>query len=135
MRAEHVKRWLATARKVEKDGDTAGGKEVTTTTAEGRPETTVAQEGAGKWTRVVDVVQAALREGNLAEKAMWQAVVLIPKGKKDYQGIELVEVMWKVVTAILNFRFTASITCHDFLRGFWVGRGTGTATLEAKLLQ
>ena len=34
----------------------------------------------------------------------------------------------------LNFRIRASITFHDFLHGFWAGRGTGTATLEAKLL-
>ena len=45
------------------------------------------------------------------------------------------DVMWKVVAAILNFRLTASITFHNFLRGFRAGRGTGTATLEAKLLQ
>ena len=45
------------------------------------------------------------------------------------------EVMWKVVAAILNRRFTASITYHDFLHGFRAGRGTGTATLKAKLLQ
>ena len=37
-------------------------------------------------------------------------VVLIPKWKKDYRSIGLVEVMWKVVAAILNRRFTASIT-------------------------
>ena len=43
--------------------------------------------------------------------------------------------MWKVVTAILNRRFTSSITYHDALHGFRAGRGTGTATLEAKLLQ
>ena len=35
---------------------------------------------------------------------------------------------------ILNCRFTASITFHDFLHVFRAGRGTGTATLEAKLL-
>ena len=29
---------------------------------------------------------------------------------------------------------TAFITFHNFLHGFWAGRGTGTATLEAKLL-
>ena len=62
-------------------------------------------------------------------------MVLIPKGKKDYRGIGLVEVMWKLVAAILNLRLTASITYHDFLHGFRAGRGTGTATLEAKLLQ
>ena len=47
----------------------------------------------------------------------------------------LVEVMWKVVAAILNLRLTASITFHNLLHGFWAGRGTGTANLEAKLLQ
>ena len=71
----------------------------------------------------------------LVEEATWQAVVLIPKGKKDYRGIGLVEVMWKVVAAILNRRFTDSITYHDFLRRFRAGCGTGTATLEAKILQ
>ena len=43
--------------------------------------------------------------------------------------------MWKVVVAILNRRFTAYITYHDLLNGFRAGRGTGTATLEAKLIQ
>ena len=66
---------------------------------------------------------------------MWQAVVLIPKGKRYYHGIGLVEVMWKVLTAILNFRLTASVTFHNFLHRFWASRGTGTVTLEAKLIQ
>ena len=69
------------------------------------------------------------------EEATWQVAVLIPKGKKDCRGISLVEVMRKVVAAILNCRFTASITYHDFLHVFRAGRGTGTATLEAKLLR
>ena len=54
---------------------------------------------------------------------------MIPKGKKDYRGIGLVEVMWKVVAENLNRGLTASITFHDFFHGFWAGRGTGTATL------
>ena len=45
------------------------------------------------------------------------------------------EVMWKVMAAILNHRFTESITYHNFLHVFRAGHGTGTATLEAKLLQ
>ena len=84
---------------------------------------------------VMDLIQTAFREGTLAEEAMWKAVVLIPKGKKDCRVIGLVEVMWKVVAAILNCQLTASITFHDFLHGFWAGRGTCTATLEAKLIQ
>ena len=87
MRAEHVKKWLAAARKAEKDGDTAGGEEAATATVEGIPETTAAQEGAEKWTRVVDLVQADFQEKKLAEEATWQAVVLIPNWKKDYRAL------------------------------------------------
>ena len=36
---------------------------------------------------------------------------------------------------ILNRRLTDSITYHNFLHNFRAVRGTGTATLEAKLLQ
>ena len=43
--------------------------------------------------------------------------------------------MWKVVAEILNRLVTASITYHNFLHGFRAGRGTGTATLEDKILQ
>ena len=62
-------------------------------------------------------------------------MVLILKGKKEYRGIGLVEVMLKVVAAILHCQLTQAITYHDALHGFWEGCGTGTATLEAKLLQ
>ena len=56
-------------------------------------------------------------------------------GRGDYQYIDLVEVVWKVVTVIINRRFTASIVFHDVLRGFQEGRGTGTSSLEVKLIQ
>ena len=72
----------------------------------------VPEEGGENWARVVDLVQTAFWEGDLAEESTWQAVVLIPKGKGDYRGISLVEVMWKVVAVILNRRFTSSITFH-----------------------
>ena len=58
-----------------------------------------------------------------------------PQGKKDYRGIGLMEVIWKVVAEILNRRLTASIAFRDFLHRFRAGCGTGTATLEAKLIQ
>ena len=45
------------------------------------------------------------------------------------------EVMWKVMAEILHLWLTDAITYHDFLHGFRAGRGTGTVTLEAKLLQ
>ena len=90
---------------------------------------------ASKKEMVIEIVQTAFRDGDLEEEATWQAVVLIPKGKKYYWGIGLMEVMWKVVAVILNCRFTSSITYHDFLHGFRAGCSTCTTTLEAKLLQ
>ena len=83
----------------------------------------------------MDLVQTEFGEVWLAEDNTFQAVVLVPKGENYYHGIFLMEVIWKVVAAILNFRLAASITFHGFLHIFWEGRGTGTATLGAKLLQ
>ena len=59
---------------------------------------------------------------------------MIPKGKGEFRGIGLVEVVWKILTLILH-RQLAAIKLHDVLHGFREGRGTSTATLEAKLLQ
>ena len=50
-------------------------------------------------------------------------------------GSGLAEATWKVVAVILHRRLTAAITFDDALHGFREGRGTGTANLEAKLLQ
>ena len=83
----------------------------------------------------MELVQTAFGDGVLAKEATWQALVLIPKRNKDYRGIGLMEVVWKVVAAILNRRFTSSVTYHDALHGLRAGRGTGTTTLEAKVLQ
>ena len=116
-----------------KENAAAEGEKQETETEKGGPEDP--QEGADNCTRFVDLVQTTFREDKLTEEATWQAVVLIPKKKKDYRGIGLVEVMWKVVVVILNRRLTASITYHDFLHGFRVGRGTGTISLKANQLQ
>ena len=129
MWAEDLKGWLAAAKRegTERDKRVKDGgvseEDATPTEAEGH------------WGRVVELVQTAFWDGDLAEEATWQAVILIPKGKGDYRGIGLVEVMWKVVAVILNRRLTSSITFHDVLDGFRAGRGTRTTTLEAKLLQ
>ena len=93
------------------------------------------EEGGELWGKVVEITQTAFREGKLAEEATWQTVVLILKGKREFRGIGLVEVTWKVVAVILHQLLTAEITFHDALHRLREGRGTGTATLKAKLLQ
>ena len=80
-------------------------------------------------------MQEVLRDGTLADECTWHTVVFIPKGKRDFQGIGLVEVLWKTVAIILNHKLTSAITFHHDLHGFRAGCGTGTAALEAKLPQ
>ena len=82
----------------------------------------------------MELVHMAFQDRFLAEEATCQVLVLIPKGVINYCGIGLVEVVWKVVAVNLNHRFTASITYHDFLHWLNLGHGTGTATLDVKLL-
>ena len=94
MRVEHLKRWLATALKAQKENEKAQKEAATTTERSGmieNGETSEAQTETetDNWTRVLDLVQSSLWEGKLAEVAMWQTVVLITKGKKDYRGIGL----------------------------------------------
>ena len=79
-------------------------------------------------------MQADLKECQMLEESTCQAVVLIAKGGGDYYVIGLVEVVWKMVTVILNFCLTTSITFHNVPHGFWEGRINGTTYLEAKLI-
>jgi Reverse transcriptase (RNA-dependent DNA polymerase) len=61
-------------------------------------------------------------------------LVLIPKGVPDqYRGIALLEVIYKLVSAIFNQRISGEIQYHQAVHGFRKGRGTGTAIIEAKL--
>ena len=63
-------------------------------------------------------------------------VVMIPNGEgTDFRGGGLVEVLWKAISGIINRRLSSSIQFHDAMHGFCAGRGIGTATLEANLLQ
>ena len=68
MRGEHMKRWLAAARRVTKD-ETAAGEESTEPME------------ASNWERVFALVQTVFSEGRLAEDNTWQAVVLILRGE------------------------------------------------------
>ena len=62
-------------------------------------------------------------------------MAFLMKGKEEYWGIGLVDMICKVCAAVLNCRIKRSVTLHDVLPGFRAGRGTGTETLETKLVQ
>jgi hypothetical protein len=60
--------------------------------------------------------------------------VLIPKGGGEYQGIGLLEPIWKVMEWVVDLRLE-KIKLRDSLHGCLAGRGTGTGIIEAKLAQ
>ena len=90
---------------------------------------------ATNWQKVVAIAKSVFRDGMLAEEFTWKTFVLITKGKRDFRGVLLAKFLWKVVAILLKRRLMSDIMFHDVLHGFRAGRGTGTATLEAKLLQ
>eukprot|EP00957_Ditylum_brightwellii_P061037 4633286-Ditylum_brightwellii.AAC.1 len=65
---------------------------------------------------------------------MWVIIVLIPKGGSNYRGIGLLEPFWKVIEKVMDGRLEV-VKFHDCLHEFCTGRGTGTAIIEAKLVQ
>jgi retron-type reverse transcriptase len=62
-------------------------------------------------------------------------MVLLPKAGDSSWGIGLLEVIWKLLTSIIDGRLKAAISFHDALHGFRPGWGTTTAIIKAKLFQ
>ena len=54
--------------------------------------------------------------------------------ERDYHGIGLAEVVWKLVTFNINFCLTTYIDFHGVFHGFWAGHVIETTSLEVKLL-
>ena len=110
MRAEHVKAWLRGA--LEEEDPESQGNFV----------------GHGdNWKLFVELVQVVWTQGIIPRQILWSIVivVLIPKGGGDYQGIGLLESIWKVLEKIMDRRLNA-IELHDCLHGCRAHSGTGT---------
>ena len=80
-------------------------------------------------------VQLVFETGGITKECMCSMVVLIPKGEGEYREIVLIEVLCKVIVIIIDRHLAAAIEFNEILHGFQENRGTGTVTLEAKLLQ
>ena len=61
MRAEHMKRWLAAARKLEKGATTTAGAETTEEKETTAFKTSAKPTEAANWEMVVDLIQTAFR--------------------------------------------------------------------------
>ena len=114
LKAEHIKGWLSDIVCEEKEESNVGLGD--------------------KWRLFVKLMEAIWEQGSVPEQMRWEIIVLLPKGGGDYRGIGLLEPFWKVIEKIMVARL-ASIKFHDGLHGGLPGRGTGTATIEAKLAQ
>ena len=110
MRAEDLKAWLHAARCKERPDDTY-------------------------WNLLVKLVQEVFRTGVLPTELPRSILVLLPKDSGGFRGIGLLEIIWKLISSIIDARLKSSIEFHDCLHGFLAKRGTGTATIEAKLMQ
>ena len=72
--------------------------------------------------------------GEFATECTWDTIILLPKGGGNYHYIGMVEVIREVISIIINRRLEDSIEFHNGLHELRERRGTGTSTLEAKIL-
>ena len=73
--------------------------------------------------------------GELPQCISWSFLAVIPKPDGGTRGLGLLDILWKLVEAIIDTRVKRSVKLHDILHGFVPHRGTGTAIIEAKLQQ
>ena len=116
IRVEDLKRWRDAASDSD-DDDTADSTDVEV------------------WKKVVMIIQSAFATGDMPQDLLYGILVLIPKSTPgQFRGIALLEIMYKLISAICNSRIMTHIRFDDAIHGFRPGRGTGTAIMEAKLL-
>jgi uncharacterized protein YqhQ len=71
------------------------------------------------WRRVAQLVQMAFTDQPLPKSFGIGILVLIPKGVPDqYRGISLLEVIYKLLSSIINQRISLKIQYHDAIHGF-----------------
>jgi Reverse transcriptase (RNA-dependent DNA polymerase) len=87
-----------------------------------------------EWKDFLSLVRECFATGEVPTAMAFSTLVLIPKTDGSLRGIGLLEVAWKVVSCIIQRRLQNNIEFHDSLHGFRPNRGTGTATLQLKLI-
>ena len=86
------------------------------------------------WEKVLELVNIVFTTGEVPCAFCHGVLVLIPKLTPGlYRGIGLLELIYKLVSAVINNRLREKISFHDTIHGFRTKRGTGTALIEAKL--
>ena len=80
------------------------------------------------------LIQLTFGGSTLTKEQTWETMVLLPKGKAEYQVISIVELMWKVCTSVVNFRLKWGVRLHNAIHGYREEQGMGTADLEGNLV-
>ena len=88
-----------------------------------------------RWQKLVETTQLLWHHREILMEMVWMILVLIPKGNTDTRRIGLLELLWKVVEAIIDTRLRESFFLHNALHRFCAGRGMGTAILKLNLEQ
>jgi hypothetical protein len=119
MKAKHLKGWLDAIQRKEKAAKEDPGCKSTL---------------SDKWRVFIELIRTIWDWGEIPEQMSWMVIVLLPNSGGDFQGIGLLNPCWKVVEKIMVCRL-AAIEFHPCLHGGLPKRGTGTATIKAKLAQ
>ena len=85
MRAEHMKEWLKGMRQEEDPTQSIGNK-----------------RAGDAWCLLMQLVDTIWETGTIPLQLGWIIVVLIPKGGGDYQGIGLLEPIWKIIEQVMD---------------------------------
>ena len=116
IKAEDVKRWYQKAREPP-EGEEATKRDIEI------------------WEKVMRIIQLAFTTGEVPKAFCRGILILIPKSNPgEFRGIALLEIIYKLVSSLINSRIQSAVTLDDALHGFRPHRGTGTAIMETKLL-
>jgi len=116
--AEYIKQWYEQAMEMDKE-----------------TRDPVNPEAVTLWEKVLEIVWLVFEEGEIPQAFGHGILVLIPKDKPgEFRGIALLEILYKLVSSIINRRIASKVKFDDAIHGFRAERGTDTAIMEAKLL-
>jgi hypothetical protein len=65
---------------------------------------------------------------------LWRTCIDSKLDTQGFRGIVLLETNYKIISMIIHQHFTSTIKLHEEEHGFQTKRGTGTATINFKLV-
>ena len=81
-------------------------------------ETSTEPPNPTRWLKLVELIQFMWENRYIPTKLGWTMLVLIPKVNMDNPGVVLVEVVWRVVEAVIDTQIKKVIQLQDVLHGF-----------------